>query len=325
MVETVYIPAGQPSRPLLAPLAAIIAEWEGQPRLDERGVEEARQLFISMRPEIKQTSDLLTEDRTIEGPAGPMPIRLYRRASAEGPLPILLYFHGGGFVIGSIDTHDIVCRRFASRADLLVISLDYRLAPEHPFPAAPDDAYAALTAIAQSGSALGGDPGKIALSGDSAGGMLVLATALRARDASGPALAALLPFYPMTDLVEVGLWQSYQRYGTGDTGLSTRDMAWFIDAYAPDKERRGDPYASPVRADLSDLPPTLVVLAEHDVLRDEGLALVEGIAAAGGEVRLVDVSGVNHGFISSDLGLTEVAAVFDDAMPWLMERLSAAP
>ncbi|HWJ75601.1 MAG TPA: alpha/beta hydrolase [Kaistia sp.] len=323
MFEEITIPAGVAARPLDVRLAALAAARASQPQVYERAVDEARRLFVEARLPLRSGDGLLTEDRTITGPAGPIPVRLYRRAGAPGPLPILVYFHGGGFVLGNLDSHDIVCRRFAERADWLVLSVDYRLAPEHPYPAAVEDAYAGLLFAANEGASIGGDPARIALAGDSAGGMLVLAAALRARDENGPAIAGMVPFYPMADLVEIGEGASYRAFGTGDAGLSTADIAWFVACYAPDPARRCEACASPVRAEsLAGLPPTLVVLAEHDVLLDEGRAVARRMSEAGVPGMLVQVSGVNHGFVSTDIGLAEVPAVFDIAVPWLAQRLA---
>ncbi|SHE85646.1 acetyl esterase [Kaistia soli DSM 19436] len=322
MLEEIIIPEGKPARPLDPTLAALAAARASQPQVFERPLDEARRLFIEARLPLRTGDGILTEDRTIPGPAGPIPVRLYRRPGAERPLPILVYFHGGGFVLGNLDSHDIVCRRFAARADWLVLSVDYRLAPEYPYPAPVDDAYAGLLFAANSGETIGGDPARIALAGDSAGGMLVLATALRARDEDGPAIAGMVPFYPMADLIDIGVGNSYRAFGSGIAGLSTRDIDWFVDCYVPDRSRRGEALASPVRAEsFAGLPPALVVLAEHDVLYDEGRSVALRMSEAGVPVLLVHVSGVNHGFVSLDIGLPEEAAVFNLAAPWLARRL----
>lgn len=321
MREDDVIPPGPVTRPLAAPLVEGVRLRSQGPQLDERDVALSRRQFVEARLPLRSGDGIVTEDRTIPGPAGPIPVRLYRRAGAEGPLPILVYFHGGGMVLGNLDSHDLVCRRQAERVDILVMSVDYRLAPEHPYPAATEDAYAGLVHAARFGAEFGGDPTRIAVSGDSAGGMLTLATALMARDRGGPAIRALFPIYPMADLVDVGLWPSYERHGDGSTGLTTRDVAWFTAQYCPDPALRAEPTASPVRADLTSLPPAFIIVAEYDVLRDEGVAVAKKLAEAGVEVEFAQVTGVNHGFIGSDIGLAEVDAVFDRAMPWLMERL----
>lgn len=324
MLEEIIIPDGSRSRPLESRLAAAAALRNSQPKNYERPLAEARRLFIDARLPLRSGDGILTEDRTIPGPAGLIPVRLYRRAGAEGALPILVYFHGGGFVLGGLDSHDIVCREYAARGDWLVLSVDYRLAPEHPYPAAVDDAYAALLFAAAQGAAIGGDPLRIALSGDSAGGMLTLATAIRARDEAGPALAAILPFYPMAELNDIGLSESYRAFGSGIAGLSTRDVEWFAGCYAPDAARRGEAEASPVRAsDLAGLPPALVVLAEQDVLHDEGRAVARRLDEAGVPVTLIHVAGVNHGFMGTDLGLAEVREVFDHAGRWLARHFGS--
>lgn len=325
MLDEVLIPGGIRSLPLDPKLKAAAEERARQPRLDEISVAAAKKRFLDARPLPAggYVDGVVTEERTIPGSGGPIPVRLYRDGARTGPLPILVYFHGGGFVLGNLDTHDLVCRNFCRGRDLLVMSVDYRLAPEHPFPAATDDGWSALRFAAEQGASIGADPTRIAISGDSAGGMLTIATALRARAEGGPAVKALVPFYPMMDLVKVGGYPSYDAFGDGSVGLSTADVHWFVKHYcAP--ERRGEVYASPtLAADFAGLPPSFVVLAEQDVLFDEGHDFVVRAAADGVEVKLVSVAGANHGFLSSDLGLTSVDVVFRLANDWLAARLAA--
>lgn len=320
LFEEILVPQGIRSLPLDPRIQTTVEARRRLPANHEIAVEAAKKRFLDARlpPAGGYNDGILTEDRTIPGDGGPVPVRIYRDAAAPaGPLPILVYFHGGGFVLGNLDTHDIVCRAFARARSLVVMSVDYRLAPEHPYPAAIDDGVAALRFAAESGAEIGGDPARIVLGGDSAGGMLTLATALRAREAGGPAIRALVPFYPMADLVDIGSYPSYAAYGDGSVGLTTRDVEWFTELYcAP--ERRGEAAASPVRApDFAGLPPSLIVLAEQDVLYDEGRHVAGRLDAAGIPVTLIAVAGVNHGFMSTDLGLESIPEVFGRIHAWL--------
>jgi len=235
-------------------------------------------------------------DREVAGPAGPVPVRIYT-PQAEGPHPAVVFFHGGGWVIGNLDTHDGTARKLANAAGAVVVSVDYRLAPEHPYPAAAEDCYAATCWVAEHGPAeLSMAPGRLAVAGDSAGGNLAAVVALMARDRGGPALAFQLLVYPVTD-------PDFERasYRENAEGyLLTRDvMQWFWDQYVPESTRRHDPYAAPLRApDLSGLPPALVVTAEYDPLRDEGEAYARRLEEAGVRVRCRHYPGMIHGFLS---------------------------
>lgn len=233
-------------------------------------------------------------DASLPGPGGDIPIRIYRPA-VHTPSPCLVYFHGGGFVIGSIDTHDGMCRAMANGAEMTVISVDYRLAPEHKFPAAVDDAYAATCEIVRRAEQLGIDPQRIAVGGDSAGGNLAAVVALMARERSGPDLAMQLLLYPVTDAnLET---RSYLEYAEGYM-LTRAAMAWFWDHYLADPAEREHVYASPLRAgDLSKLPPALVITAECDPLCDEGDAYAERLEQAGVPVTFTRYPGMIHGFI----------------------------
>jgi acetyl esterase len=237
------------------------------------------------------------EELSIPGPAGALPARLYgAEARGAGAPPIVLYFHGGGWVTGSLDTHDDLCRRLAKRSGCLVVSLDYRLAPEHKFPAAVDDACAATRWIAQHGRELGGDPMRLAVAGDSAGGNLAAAVALLARDQGGPALRQQVLIYPAT--THDFTLPSVSAYGEGFL-LTAQGMAWFWDHYLPSPADREDFRASPLRAkSLAGLPSALVLTAEYDVLRDEGELYAERLKREGVPTRLVRHAGMIHGFIT---------------------------
>ena len=235
------------------------------------------------------------ENRTIPGPAGEVPVRVYTPSGA-GPHPGLVFFHGGGFVLCNLDSHDGICRSLTNAAGCVVVSVDYRLAPEHPYPAAPEDCYAATQWVAKNGSELGIDVSRLAIGGDSAGGNLTAVTALMARDRGGPALRFQLMIYPVTDCgTETA---SYRENGEGYF-LTTGMMRWFWDKYLADPKQAGEGYASPLRAaDLANLPPGLCITAGYDPLRDEGEAYAERLRKAGVDVRTSRYPGMFHGFLS---------------------------
>jgi acetyl esterase len=234
-----------------------------------------------------------TEDRTIPGPRGDLPVRIYR-PEGDGPFPVAVFFHGGGFVIGSIASHDATCRSLCQRAGAVFVSVEYRLAPEHPFPAAPEDCYAATRWVFEHGAELGVEPSRLAVIGDSAGGNLAAVVCLMAKERGGPPIAFQALVYPVTDHVDtVSRSENAEGYL-----LTTAAMDWFIDHYA-DEEARTSPWCAPLRAvDLVGLPPALVVTAEYDPLRDEGEAYGRRLQEAGVPVTISRYDGVVHGFFS---------------------------
>ena len=221
-------------------------------------------------------------------------VRSYRPTKG-GTLPALVYFHGGGWTIGDVDTHDVLCRQLALGAGCMVLSVDYRLGPEHPFPAAVDDCFAALKWTHDHGAQLGIDPGRIAVGGDSAGGNLAAVVALLARDAGAPRIAYQLLIYPATDL----RWSfpSHERNGAGY--LLTREAnAYFRAAYLPDEADWSDWRASPLLAPShASLPAALVITAGYDPLVDEGRAYADKLRAAGVQVEYREYADMVHGFI----------------------------
>src|SRR6185295_13450490 len=222
-------------------------------------------------------------DGTLPGAAGPLAYRLYRPATA-GPHPVVVYFHGGGWVLGGHDSDDPLCRDLCKRADALIISVDYRHAPEARFPAAADDGLAAVRWIADHAAELGGRPGVLAVAGWSAGGNIAAVTCQQARDTGGPRIAGQLLLTPVTDCDMRR--PSYLENAEGYV-LTTSLMSWFWDHYA-DAATRTHPKASPLRAqDLSKLPPAFVVACEFDPLRDEAIAYAQALAAAGVPARQV--------------------------------------
>ncbi len=250
------------------------------------------------------------ENRTIPGPAGEIPVRVYT-PQGKGPFPGLVFFHGGGFVLCNLDTHDGVCRSLANAAGCAVVSVDYRLAPEHPYPAAPEDCYAATQWVAKNGAELGIDVARLAIGGDSAGGNLTAVTALLARDRGGPALRFQLLIYPVTDCAFETA--SYRENGEGYF-LTAGMMRWFWEQYVADPKRAAEAYASPLRAaNLANLPPGLCITAGYDPLRDEGEAYAERLRRAGVDVRVTRYAGMFHGFLSMTAQLDQAREAVAEA------------
>jgi acetyl esterase len=235
------------------------------------------------------------EDRSVPGPAGRVPVRVYTPLEpGRTALPVLAFFHGGGFVIGDLDSHDATCRALANAARCAVVAVDYRLAPEAKFPAAAEDCYAATCWIAANAADLGVDPARIAVGGDSAGGNLAAVTALLARDRSGPRLAHQLLVYPVIDCAFDT--PSYRENAEGYF-LTREMMRWFWHHYLEKPDHAADPYASPIRArSLAGLAPATVITAEYDPLRDEGEAYAARLLQAGVPTSLTRYDGVIHGF-----------------------------
>jgi len=242
-------------------------------------------------------TDLQVEDRTVPGPGGPIPIRLYRpqRSARPGPLPIAIYIHGGGMVVGGIEVCDAQCRVLAKEVDCLVVSPEYRLAPEHKFPAAPDDAWAVTTWVQDHAAALGGDPQRIALAGESSGGNLSAVISHRMRDAGRTGIVLQILIYPSTDMSVEG--PGFQRLGEGNF-LTKKKSAWFRNHYMRSEADRDDPLASPLRAkNFAGLPPALIITGGLDPLVDDGEAYADKLKAAGVPVDYRCFEGWPHGFV----------------------------
>ena len=234
------------------------------------------------------------DDLSMPGPGGAIRLRRYALTAGRA-LPVVVFYHGGGFALGDLETHDRICRRLARASGAIVLSVDYRLAPEHPFPAAPDDAFAALTWAHDNAEDLGGDPGRLAVAGDSAGANLAAVTALRARDEGFPPLVFQLLVYPVTNLADLDT-ASHEAFREGYL-LSRPFIELNRRRYVPLEEQRHNPYASPLFADeVSDLPPALIITAQFDPLRDEGEAYGHRLQAAGVPVTISRYDGVVHGF-----------------------------
>ncbi len=277
-------------------LEAIAAE--GNPPLESFSPVEARKIAEEGLKLVRGTMEPLRsiENLLIPGPAGEIPIRMYTPES-PAPRPALLYFHGGGWVVCNLDTHDVVCSAIAHRAGAVVIAVDYRLAPEHKFPAAVIDCYAATLWVAANAQKLGVDPKRISVGGDSAGGNLAAVISLKSRDENGPAIALQVMVYPVTDLSSFGT-QSYEEFGE-DHYLTKKEMEWFRDHYLRTMDDAYDPDASPLLAkDLTRLPPAVIITAECDPLCDEGAAYAKRLSDAGVPVTYTCYKGMIHPFFS---------------------------
>jgi acetyl esterase len=278
--------------PLDPQIKALLEQTASAPKPHEQSVEDARATMLA-RPRAPGPAIANQEDRRIPGPGGDIPIRVYRPHQETGA--VLVYFHGGGWVLGNLDTHNGQCRNLAHHAGCVVVAVDYRLAPEHRFPAAAEDAYAATKWVSEHGSELGVDAARLAVGGESAGGNLAAVVCLMARDRSRPVIRQQWLAYPVID--HSFDTASYRDHSSG-VGLERASMEWFWNHYLGAAGDGSSPYASPLRAkDLSGLPPAIVVTAEYDVLRDEGNAYAERLRQAGVPVELRCISGVNHAFL----------------------------
>ncbi len=268
--------------------------WRGSPERARRMIAESAAIVEDAPP-----GAVMVDDRPFRGPAGELSARLYVPAGLAAPSPGLVFFHGGGWVTGDLDTHDPLCRQLALAGQIRVVAIAYRLAPSHPFPAAVDDAVAAFRWVAGEAESLGIDPLRLGVGGDSAGGTLSAVVSLRTRtDARRPALAALL--YPSVDATCSSA--SQREMGKGYY-LTREALDWYLTQYlGSDPARRRDPDASPLFApDLAGSPPTLVVTAAFDPLRDEGIAYAARLREAGVPVREERMAGMIHGFLNAGL------------------------
>ncbi|WP_372865269.1 alpha/beta hydrolase [Spongiibacter sp.] len=257
-------------------------------------LETLRASMVVPQAEVEAVASV-TEQMISGGDDQPMRLRIYRPESAtEPPLPAIVYLHGGGFVLCSLDTHDNICRALCNSAGAVVVSVDYRLAPEQPFPAAPEDGYQALLWLYQQAAELGIDAQAITVAGDSAGANLAAVLCLLSRDRNGPVINKQLLLYPALDARCNS--PSMAEFAEGYL-LSREQMRWFWQQYLPPSQQHS-PYAQPRLADLSGLPPAIVITAEYDPLRDEGAAFAEALMQAGNQVDYQCAGGQIHGFCS---------------------------
>jgi acetyl esterase len=290
---------------------------EPGPKISDLSPAEGREMYRVMRAVNPELSIGAVEERQIQTEVGSIPVRIYR-PSMDGPHPILINFHGGGWVIGDLDTADSVCRGLSEAARCIVISVDYRLAPEHVYPAAVDDAYAATCWAAANVDELGGS-GKLAVTGESAGGNLAAVVCQKARDEQGPSIDFQLLAYPVVD--HDLSRPSYSENGEGYL-LEKSTMVWFWDHYCP-PELRKESAACPLLADsLANLPPAVILTAEFDPLRDEGKAYAEALSAAGVSAKLICFDGLVHDFLATAELFQCSKAAFDQAVAELKLGLS---
>jgi acetyl esterase len=291
-----------------------------EPEMHEGGVARARRALERSGPLLaRPVHDVSGEDRDVPGASTARRARIYRPHETQGLLPALIYFHGGGFALGSIASHDGVCREIASTARIIVVSVDYRLAPEHPFPAGVEDAVAATRWLLADGASLGVDSRALAVGGDSAGGNLAAVVALSLRGEERQPSFQLL-FYPAIDFTLSE--PSHLYFGKGFL-LTAASIAWFKQQYLPSGGLEKDPRASPIFAnDLSSLPPALVITAGFDPLRDEGRAYARRLQASGVNVESVCSQGAVHGFMQMTGGVDESARVMGHAARRLREALA---
>jgi acetyl esterase len=309
-----------PVTPEVQSILDFIAAAEGPPR-EEIDPAELRQSYAALslvesRPEMASVTD-----RVLSGPGGDIPVRVYVPTDEPGPRPVLVYFHGGGWVIGSVDTHDGTVRAVADGSGVTVVSVDYRLAPEHPFPAAIDDCLAAVRWVVQHADELDVDPGRLALGGDSAGGNLAAIAAQELNMSGDASVRFQLLVYPVTDgtMAHPSIDENAEGYF-----LTKATMTWFWQQYVGDGDRTG-PRVSPLHASddaLAAAPPTLVITAEYDPLRDEGEAYAARLAAAGVDATATRYDGMIHGFFSLRDLIPEGKAAVDQACEALRTALA---
>jgi acetyl esterase len=305
--------------PLDPQVKALLDQMAGLPRLEQLSVADARQQVESRIAANLPTLPVASvSNRSIPGPGGALPLRIYT-PSGKGPFPLMVFFHGSGFVLCSLDTHDGVCRNFCGAAGCVVVSVDYRLAPEHKFPAGPEDCYAATNWAAEHAQELNADRERIVIAGDSAGGNMVAVTALMLRDKGGPALRGQLMIYPVTDYF-TSSHPSFIENAEG-YGLTAAGMRWFWGHYLNSESEANNAWVSPMRAkNLSGLPAALIITAEYDVLRDEGELYGEGLAKAGVPTKVSRYQGMNHGFFNMYGIVDKAKEALEESVTWLKQR-----
>ncbi len=306
--------------PEMASILAELAErqlepYESMTPADARAEAEVRNAYWNEDPPTLHDVRMLT----IAGPRGRLRLRLYTPQAGAGRLPCVLYIHGGGWVICSLDTHDGICRRLALAGGFTVASVDYGLAPEHPYPDGLEDCLAAIRWLAEHGAAEGVDPERLALAGDSAGANLALATCISLRDQREPLVRAAALVYGAFSADNESA--SHVAFGDGRYGLSTAVMEWFWDHYVKDPAKRGDPLAAPLNADLRGLPPLYVSAAELDPLRDDSERLARRLVDAGVDHDFRLWRGVTHACFGMSRRLSAARGFIDETAAFLARRL----
>lgn len=293
---------------------------KGMPPMHEMTPEEARKVSKARQARPVTVAEVgQVEDRHIPGPGGLIPVRIYT-PEGQGPFGGLVYFHGGGWVLGDLDGYDPLCRALCAGAGVVVVSVDYRLAPEHKFPAAVEDALAATRWVAQHAAELNIRPDKLAVGGDSAGGNLAAVTAIQARDQGGPGLAFQLLIYPVTSL---SMDTPSHRENAQGYLLTHEMMVWFGQHYLPDESYTTHPLAAPLLTEsLKNLPPALVITAEYDPLRDEGEAYAKRLQEEGVPAQLIRYEGMIHGFMTMLEGVDKARVAVTEAADALKRALA---
>ncbi len=301
-------------------MQVLIDAREGLPTAHTVAQERANWSTYTNRLSEPCPTDMRIDDAVFTTPQRDVGVRIYRPAAAASVAPVIIYLHGGGYMKGDLDSSDALAWGFAENCGALVVSVDYRLTPEHPYPAAFDDAYSVIDYVATNADALGVDPERIAVAGDSAGGNLTAAACLAARDRGGPTIAAQVLVYPVTGLTP----DSGSYIENAETiGLSTSAMRRYTDLYLPDDPNTLDPYARPVVArDLSNLPPAWIHPAEIDPIRDDARTYASRLALAGSEVHYREAKGMIHGFMRARLSGAAARAEFEAICGFLRERLA---
>lgn len=302
-----------------------LAKQANLPEVWQLTPDQGREQYLTRVNKLKFSEPILrTEDRRIAGPGSDLPIRIYtpRELKTGERLPVLIWFHGGGFVIGSLETHDSVCRMLANRADCIVVSVDYRLAPEAKFPAAVEDCAAAMKWVALHAVEFGGDANCMAVGGDSAGANLATVMAILARDAAHPKLVFQLLIYPC--VAPEPETPSHYKFKEGYI-LSRNSITWFYRHYLRSgKDVKDFRFAPLVCEDLSGLPPSLIIVAGYDPLRDEGIEYARKLIESGNRVRLANYEGMVHGFFLMGGAVDAARRAVDESAQALREAFDAS-
>ncbi|MFC1480245.1 alpha/beta hydrolase [Candidatus Omnitrophota bacterium] len=299
-------------------VAKFLTEFGEQLSPTDVSLEESRRLLEELTPSL-HIPEKKVENLKIPGPAGDLPIRVYIPSDKKN-VPVIVYYHGGGWSRGNLNTAENICTMLAHETDFVVISVDYRLAPEHPYPAGIDDSYAALKWISENAQKFGGDNQRLVVAGDSAGGTMAAVMALRARNENGPRIGFQVLICPATNLRDFNT-TSYQTCSEGYM-LSKKWMEHYRDLYVPEKATWSDPYVSPLlESDLRDLPPAVILIAEFDILHDEAETYGERLKNSGVPVVLSRYPGMIHDFLLLLPRIKASEKAFDDISSILKERL----